>query len=290
MLLLLLGLLASPSAHAGACCAGTTSTVPTRLGECETWMVGLGVAGESSFGQWSSTGASTPSSLQDDALIGTLAGAWAWDRRGQVGVTLPTRLNHKSTADTDAWGGGPGDLRAFVTWDPFEEWARGGQKAATPVPVLTGGVRLPTGRHWGESDAALFEDVTGLPGVAAMLGASVERTLDRTPWALGVDAEVGTSAEADSSHLRPTVTAWGSIGRYLGSAWSISGSLTHVETFSLADDGNRAARTSLGVKATTSRRLKWRAWGGVESDLPVPGLGQANLQLFRVGAGMAMVR
>lgn len=290
LLLPALALWLSQPAHAGACCVGSTSTVPTRLGECERGMAGLALGVERSYGQWSSAGQVTASSLQDDALVATLAGAWRWDRKGQIGLSLPARLNRKATDTTEAWGGGAGDLRVLGTWDPLNEWARGGEQAPLPVPILTGGLRLPTGTSWQEADGALLEDVTGLPGPAAVLGVSIERTLDRTPWSLGVESELGTVAHDDGRHLHPGFYGWLNVGRYLGTRWSVSGTLAHQESFAVGEPGSRTARTSLGARVTTARPLKWRAWAGGDADLPIPGLGRANLQRVQLGLGLALVR
>lgn len=289
MLLALVLALSSP-AEAGACCVGSTSTVPTRLGECERAMAGLALGAETSIGQWTATGESMGSSLQDDAVLATMAGAWRWDRKGQLGLSLPWRVNHKASSSLEAWGWGPGDLRLQATWDPMTEWARGGEEAALPVAILQGGLRLPTGRSWQQAEGVLLEDVTGLSGPGVLLGASVERTLDRTPWSLGLDSEWDVQGQAGERHLHGAFTAWGSLGRYLGRSWSVSAQAQHQQTAALGADDGRTARTSAGLKVTTSRPLRWRAWLGADGDLPVPGLGQSNLQQLRLGLGYAVVR
>lgn len=61
--------LAGP-AQAGACCVASTSGVPDRLGECETWLVGLGVGGEAGLGRWDSEAQPTDSSLEEQSVVG----------------------------------------------------------------------------------------------------------------------------------------------------------------------------------------------------------------------------
>ena len=144
-------LLLSGAAHAGACCVGATATVPTRLGECENWLMGMGVQAETTTGRWQSDGQLSSSTMTDDAIITTLAGAWRWDREGQLFATLPMRLNHRAAGDLSELGGGLSDLRAGVIWDPIEEKA----SSWLPVPVLTIGARLPTGRDWQDAELQL---------------------------------------------------------------------------------------------------------------------------------------
>lgn len=283
--LLALALQAGP-AWAGACCVGSTSTVPTRLGECETYMGGLALGAETAVGRWDGEGALASSSLQDDALLASFAGAWRWDRKGQVGLSLPTRLNHKGLADQDLWGGGAGDLSASLTWDPFVEIPHAGVGPATPVPILSAGLRLPTGRTWEQATGTLLEDVTGRPGPGLLLGLSMERSLDRSPWSLGVDSELAL----DHAQVHPMLSFHGSLGRYLGSRWSVVGIGRHERSWAMDGTGGSASRTVLGAKLALGKALSWRAWLGAEGDLPLPELGHGNLRQLSASMGAALVR
>lgn len=260
--------------------------MPTRLGECERLLAGLSLGAETTTGRWDSGGRLVSSSLQDDALLASVAGAWRWDRKGQVGLALPLRLNHKGLDEEDRWGGGAGDLVSTVLWDPLTEWARGGEHAALPVPVLSAGLRLPTGRTWEQAEGRLLEDVTGRPGPGLLLGLSMERTLDRTPWSLGVDGELAR----DDEHLHPTLTFSGSLGRYLGTRWSVVGLARHARSWTLDGGGGSTSRTVVGGKAAVGRPLSWRAWAALEADLPLPAVGHANLRQLTGSVGAALVR
>lgn len=278
--------LLADSAQAGACCVGSTSTVPTRLGECEKLMAGLSLGAETAVGRWTTDGALASSSLQDDAVLGALAGAWRWDRKGQVGLSLPMRVNHKGTDQLDLWGGGAGDLTATLLWDPLDEYPRGTELKALPVPVLTAGLRAPTGRTWEQADGLLLEDVTGRPGPGLLLGVSIERTVDRTPWSLGVDSELAL----DDGHIRPVLSFNGSLGHYLGTRWSVTGMARHERGLGVGDDSASNSRTVLAAKVTTARQLAWRAWMGVEGDVPLPLLGHGNQRVLGASLGAALVR
>lgn len=274
--------LATTLAHAGACCAGSTTTTPAMLGECEGWLVGLGVSGEVSAARWDHRRALADSSLAERAGLASLVAGGRWDRRGSVTVELPVRLDHRAAGEVSAWGGGVGDVRALVWWDPFVE--RPKEDGGGPLPWFVAGLRAPTGRDWTEARQPLDADVTGLAGPGLLLGATLGRTLDRTPWTVGLDAEIGLGGE----HPQTTLTASGSVGRTLGARWTVLGSARHAITAS-GDDG-MAARTAAGARLVLGRPVRWRAWAGAEADLPVPGLGRSAPIAARLGVGAALVR
>lgn len=270
----LIGLLLSAPAWAGACCSGTTTTMPTRLGPCEHWVVGLGLGSERSAGRWDSTGQPVASSLMQQSALVTLGAGWRWDRHGQVVLALPGRANHYVAGELVEWGGGVGDVVAQVLWNPWEEPKAG-------APLLSGGARLPTGQPWTGSDSALFADVTGLPGASVLLGAAWERTTGTWPWRLGLDAGVPVG---ESSPL--LLEASGSVGHAFGTAWSMSAGLDYQQTWAEAE----TRRTSASLVGVYGVRLRWRAWAGARADLPVPGLGLDNPRLISGVAGVAIVR
>ncbi|MFT5685273.1 MAG: hypothetical protein ACI8RZ_006223 [Myxococcota bacterium] len=272
---MLAGLLLGGRAHAGACCVGTTSTVPTRLGECEHWLAGMGMQGESTLGLWDSGGTVTDTSMTDEAMISTMAMAWRWDRRGQLFATLPARVNHRVAGDLDEAAAGLSDLRGGVIWDPIDE-SPANQR---PIPVITLGARLPTGVDWTESETDLQTDVTGLVGPAIIGAITAERTMGRLPWSLGADVEASTSLTS--------VGATAAVGRYLNTRWSLNGSLRYSATFA---DGATTARTNAGLKLTRGQPLRWRGWVAVDSDVPLDGLGQSTTRQAHASLGVALIR
>ena len=271
----LLFLLAPGLAHAGACCVGATSGVPTRVGECETWLVGLGVSYEHDMGRWDDSGAAVGSSLSEDTFVQTLGAGYRWNRQMHVTAQLPVRATRKANATESSWGFGPGDLSASVWFDPWEE------SSTRPRPVLQAGVRAPTGRSWDRSSDPLGSDITGLPDPAVLLGANLERTTGSTPYAAGVSA---TLSLGDTPHLFGVT---GSVGRYLGTRWTALG----TGSFQVAPSTKSfSARTSLGGRVVHGAMLSHRVWAGAETDLPISGLGRNNPQLLRVGVGAALLR
>lgn len=267
-------------AAAGACCVGSTAPVPTRLGPCERYAAGLGLGAERGTGRWDSAGRVVDSSVQDDALTATVAASYRWNRHGQVGLLLPSRMGRKQVSDQDFRGGGLGDLSLLATFNPMEERPREG-RAGIPVPVLSVGARLPTGRSWLESEDPMMADVTGLPDPALLLGLWVERTLDRLPWSLGLDATLGTAAAPRV--LGTSLMA----GTYLGSRWTLLGTARHERSL-----GGEAPtrRNRVGARMVHGKTLAWRAWADVGADLPLPGLGLDQGRSLSAGAGLLLLR
>ena len=99
-------------AHGAACCVGATTTLPTRLGKCENASAGVSVAGRADVARWDSAGKIRSSSMRDQGMTWTLLGAYRWDRKGQVVVSVPFLLNHRASSSLEEWSGGLGDIRA----------------------------------------------------------------------------------------------------------------------------------------------------------------------------------
>lgn len=288
LLLRLLGalvLLTAPgSLSAGACCAGATSTIPIRLGECEKVLVGVGISAENSWGFWDDSGDLHTSSMQDQALVSSVAAAWRWNRFGQVGISMPARLNYREAGSLMELGGGAGDLVASVMLSPLEEGTAGPGGLSLPRVYVTLGGRAPTGTSLEKTQTQLMSDVTGQPGFSAQAGLSVERALGKWPWSLSLDADVPLMTE-----LPVKLTAGAGFGRYVGLHWSILASLRN--TFSLESDADHPmSATKLGLRVVRGQRLAWRAWVGAEADLPLDNAGKSAYLVASLAAGVTFIR
>ena len=241
---------------AGACCVGSTSTLPILVGECERGTLAVGLDVQQTLGHWDRAGDPEIGSHAEQAAVAMVGGAVRVNRRWQVGATLPARVNHLETSDATYWGGGPGDTTVHALWDPLEE-------STGPVPLVTGTVRVPTGTSAADATGRLMEDVTGLEGPAATLGASLDRSLGKTPWTLGVTGELSE---------RPAAGAVASVGRYLNTSWSVSLSASHLRRWS--GDGYVAA-TDGTLRLITGRPVAWRAWVQGRAGVPLASLGRS---------------
>lgn len=277
-------LLVVTAALAGACCVGSTTGTPVVAGRCEKLVMGTELGVKRSFGYWNGQGESGPSSLQQSSLQATLGMAYRWSRWGQFSVALPLRYGWDRAGELSDEGGGLSDLRLGVILDPFEEAAPSAGAFGLPTPVLSLGLRLPTGRSWQGSLSPLLSDVTGQPGLALSLGLRLERTLGLYPWGISVEGEL--PGEASLPMLWST---GGMLGRYLGSNWTIAGSLHYSWTPALSEGGG-TAETGLGLRLVYGQRLRWRLWLGVEGAIPAPMLGHNKVQQVGLSGGLALVR
>lgn len=270
-------------AHAAACCVGSTSPFPIRVGECEHVVAGVSSGYERAIGRWDGAGDVVPVGVDESAVLADLGVGVRLNRRWQVAGIVPMRANQRVGSAGALWGGGVGDATAMVVWDPTEEVAEG-----PPTPVFTASVRVPTGRDWTQADGALMEDVTGLPNPAGTLGVTLERSIGQVPWTVGVDGTLGASSEGD---LQPAFSVSGSVGRYLGTSWSVLGTASWAASWAAADgSADMVARPRVGARVVYGQRLAFRAWAGTDWDLAVPGIGRSATQMASASLGVALVR
>ena len=195
---------------------------------------------------------------------------------GPAGKALAHRFQHRVAGDLVDDGAGVGDLIAGVTVDPLEE-RLGPHGGGLPVPVVTLSLRAPTGRDWTDSDGPLLADTTGVEGFGGRAAVQVERTMG-TPWWLGTDLAL-------DPHLPARIGVAGGVGRYLGTDWTLSGTLRHERQ--LTADGT--ARTLVGARVIRGQRLAWRAWVGAGTDVGLSGLGADLPVLASADLGLAWI-
>lgn len=273
-------LLATGLANAGACCVGTTSAAPTRLGACEHAMVGLSVQGEGSASRWDRRGQVRSSSLKEVSTTATLSLGLALSRRTQLGATLPVLHTWKFTPKRATHGGGVADARLLGRYNIQLERPSFEERRGRAGLWLTAGARLPTGRDMHAGVDALMADVTGRPGSSVLVGILAERTMDRTPWLASLTTEVGADELA--------ITGSAGIGRSFGDRVTGLASLGH--TMTAVYGAGVTDRTSVSGRLVVGRRLRWRAWGGALADLPIPGLGREQAHRLSLSGGVALVR
>ncbi len=248
-------------ARASACCVGSTSSTPARLGRCERASAGLMVSGTQSQLRYDSQGRVVTSSMTSQELSTLLFGGWRWSRWGQVGLSLPAQMAWRSTDLQASQGGGLADLHLGVVLETPSE-----RTGASPMMSL--GFRLPTGRSWEQASSPLGADITGRGGLGVSTALGLERSDGAWPWGLWA------SAELDRDHawqLSPEISA--SLGRSLSPGWTASTALSHQRSFPLPLS-SAAARTRASLQLVHGRQLRYRTWVSVGSDLPLGHLGR----------------
>jgi hypothetical protein len=242
----------------------------------------------------------TGSSLSESVSTTTLAAGWRLARPVQLFVSLPILATTRVTPGLASRGGGPGDLRLGVAWDPWHEKDAAADPRRLPVPVFALGVRAPTGRDTFHAQDDLESDVTGLPGTAITVEVRVERTVDDVPWYVSTVVETGLvsaalarpdAPDARGLSVEPVVRVTAAVGRRLSADATLMGTLTHGESVrSTSGRAWRTAWTTIGALALVGGVAKPRAWFGLTTDLPIPGLGAERPVSLGVVAGVAWGR
>ncbi|MDP2312902.1 MAG: hypothetical protein Q8P41_08355 [Pseudomonadota bacterium] len=254
-------------ALASACCVGSVSDLPAQLGRCERFGAALGVAQAVELGAHDAHGAWGATSDGWSQTVATLGVAGRWARWGSASLALPAVFTARTAQDGGSLGGGVGDLALVARIEPWEE-------GGGPRPAFTVGIVAPTGRDWAHAQDPRGADVTGQGTWAPTAGIALERTGATWPWRLGIEASGAGMAAASAS-----------VGRYLGTRWTLTGALSSRVEWSAAGLG---VRTGADLRVIHGKPGRWRAWLGVGSDLPF--LGRAAHGEARATAGMLLVR
>jgi len=272
--------LIASAAYAASCCVGSTTSLPLRVGGSEQAVVGLTGAAEVGLARWDRAGAVVGSGLAEQAASVELGAGLRLGGQWQVGLALPARFTHRAASVSEGSGGGVGDLRAAALWEPVAENVGGSW-----VPVVRGGVRVPTGRDWTESEAVLLQDVTGLQGTAGLIGVQIERLQGGTPAFVGLQGELGSADDRLQPVLSPSI----GVGRSLSERWTVLGSFAWTASWApTSATGGFTARPTAGARLVHGGD-GWRGWISARCDVPVPGLGRSVLQLGSLGGGLAKV-
>lgn len=290
-LLLVLCLALPGLARAGACCIGSTSGFGGRLGPCEYAGMATAMVGRIGFGTWTSTGRFAPIGSDRDVDVGAvLSGMLRLDRRAQMSVTLPARLQVRRIAGTSYVGGGQGDLTVTARFTPFEDLYGAEQP---PVPTFQLGLSLPTGFPVEASSNPAQATGTGHLVVQPRVG--IQRWFLGGSVALEVDAGV------------PIPRPWDPVGKAPGVSWGVSnfGSVFLNRTLTLNGSfgvrglgpalvggkpvGTPSMEPWLGVGAAV-RLGKGRLTVGVSSSVPVPSLGRSDQAEVTLSVGYTLIR
>jgi hypothetical protein len=298
-LAVLIALRAAP-AEAGSCCSTAGGVIPVWVSPQEHVVVGVSEGLTTAVGRWDAAGRVTGSSLSESVSTTTLAAGWRLARPVQLFVSLPLIATSRATPGLASHGGGPGDLRAGIAWDPWHEKDASVDPRRLPVPVFALGVRAPTGRDTFHARDDLESDVTGLPGTALTAEVRVERTVDDVPWYVSTVVETGLvpaklarpdAPDARGLSVEPVVRVTAAVGRRLASGATIMGTLSHGESVRTSSGRSwRTAWTTVGALALVGGVAKPRTWFGLTTDLPVPGLGAERPVSVGLVVGLAWGR
>ena len=268
------------TAFAGACCVGTTSTLPIMVGECEHAIAGISVGSEMTVGHWTADGKLVKNSIQETNSKALVGGGYRFNRNLQVGFRAPFLLNHRASDSLSGWGGGLGDINFGVTYDPYDEAVT--QHA---VPTMTLGFTGATGQDWTQGGGQLGEGVTGLEASSIDGAVSLERTIAKYPWSLSGGLNWGIG----SNNPHRTVLVAGGIGMYFGNSWSALGTLDWSHSWYKVSDTAFTNQTKTGIRIVHGKALNWRWWLDFRSGLPIVKLGHSSNITISSAVGFAKV-
>lgn len=172
--LLLAATVASPTAFAQACCAGTALVSSARLTPHEDLLVGVLAGAGAQLGSLDSTGSFrlNPANTGGADLNQTLVGAVRLLGDGQLSVQVPVVESVRWASGVNDTGGGLGDLLLSFRYD----FVLAGESLKLPGLALLSGVAFPTGRSVDQSKGLLSADATGAGVWQGTLGLAVEQT------------------------------------------------------------------------------------------------------------------
>lgn len=288
---LALALLAhAPAALAQACCGGPTAYAPARLAPHEDALLGLQLEATDFYGSFDGQRRFVPASrgAAEIDLEQDLVAAVRVRPEAQVSLVLPMVETVRKVPGVAEGSGDLGDLQLAARWD----FTLAGDHRVLPGVALIVGAVLPTGRAPEAAVKPLATDATGTGALQLAPALALEQAFG--PALLTLQG----SATWRSPHAAGTLTAQQGVafaltatGAYVfESKLVLSLSATYAAELparldGVVVEGSGRASTRVGVAAGLPFAGKWRASGGVFSDLPLRGLGASQ----PAGAGASLV-
>ncbi len=271
-------------AHAQACCAGSGTVTPARLGLHERALVGGVVKAASVLGSWDQNGSyvpARPGSSELD-LEQDLFGSLRLFPGGQLALLVPFVETHRKSRGKGELGGGIGDVNASGRWDI----TNAGASRWVPGFALLVGLTVPTGKPADAKDiGSLATGATGTGAFQINGGLAVEQAFG--PWLVSVSGLVAqrtarTVGEGDSAiheRLGPQWTVLAAaayvfpheIAAALAASYTVEENAT-INGVEAAHTSHRLPAISLGTAIPISDT--WRVQTSLAAQPQVDGLGQ----------------
>lgn len=268
----LLVLFGAGEAAAAACCVLAAPGRTGRLPEKEMFGTLLGYSVETRPGGWTSRG-DLYFATKDVLLTHTLTTQVMVrpTRLIQASLALPFLLNAERVAGHTSVGGGPGDLRASIRFEPV---AVGGWRAAPPLPGLGLSMAFPTGIP---TDRAETAGVTGTGYVSLTPFFSLDKAFDR--GAMGIDVSGTVSLPRPGVEALPGIGFAGSMfgAFYASSVATVTANAGLRGSSAGWVNGSPSGSPQLepfgGVGVVLEPRRLSRLVLGVQGSVPIPKLG-----------------
>jgi hypothetical protein len=204
-------LLASPTAHAQACCAGSSAVTPARLALHEDALVGMTVHASGVLGNYALDGAyaAQPAHTSEADFEEDLLAAVRLTKRAQLALLVPFVQTYRATPSLREGGGGIGDLNVGGRYD----FVLAGESRYVPGIALLAGLTVPTGKPVASATGALATDATGTGAFQGNFGLALEQTWGA--WLVNVSAllaqRTSYTARGVTETLAPQFTGLGAV-------------------------------------------------------------------------------
>jgi hypothetical protein len=265
-------------ARAQACCAGTGTVTPARLGAHELALAGIQARAAGVLGTFDEHGhyVSSPSGTSEVDFEEDAFGAVRVLRRGQLALLVPLVETRRTARHVAEFGGGLGDINVSARYD----FTSAGEHRYVPGLAALGGLTLPTGRPPESSSKPLATDSTGIGAFQGNLGVAVEQYSG--PWRFGatvlVAKRTARSVQGVDETLGTQLTALGAVGYtfWNEAAFALVASYT-LEDRAVINGGTVPASarhmTLLSVAGLLPVSDAWRVQGSVFLNPPILSLG-----------------
>lgn len=226
-------------ARAQACCAGTGTVTPGRLGLHELALLGLQAKAATELGSFDAHGryASSPAGASELDFEQDLFGAVRVLDRGQIAVLIPVNETRRTSQGLSELGGGLGDINLNLRYD----FTLAGDSVLLPGIAALAGITFPTGKPPDAPDLRpLATDATGIGAFQANFGLAFEQAFG--PWLVNA---TGIAAVRSAR----TVTSSGvSVHERLATQWTALASLGYV----LPSEAALAVSAAYGVEGNAT--------------------------------------
>lgn len=274
----LLGLAVPTDALAQACCAGSSTLTPARLGVHEDAAVGIVVRGMGVLGSYDAAGRYVASPAGTAELDGEadVVGTLRVLSDAQVTLMVPFVATWRQVVGLSELGGGVGDLNVSGRYD---FWHAGQSRWLPGIAVMLG-VTFPSGRAPEDAKKPLATDATGVGAFQLTGGVALEQSYGhfifnltalvswRTPRTVrGVDEQLGVQFQGLLG-----------VGYVFDSEASLALSLGQVASFDGVLEGQRVPGSghglpSVGLSGSIPLGEAWRLQGGLSYNPPFSVLG-----------------
>jgi hypothetical protein len=269
-------------ANAQACCAGTGTVTPGRLGLHEVALLGLQAKAATELGSFDAQGryAGSPAGASELDLEQDFFGAVRVLNRGQVAVLVPLDETRRTAQGLSEFGGGLGDINLNLRYD----FTLAGTSLVVPGIAALAGITFPTGKPPDAPDLRpLASDATGIGAYQANFGLAFEQAFG--PWLVNatgiVAARTARTVESSGTTIHERLasqwTVLASVGYVLPSEAALAFSAAYSVEGDAAINGQKAPDSAHRLTTLTASGLlpltdTWRLQGSLFVNPPVSGL------------------